>query len=271
MRYSLLFAFVLVACSSSDTDPASSDGSGGVAGQSSAGAGGTSGAGASAGSGQAGKGTAGQGTAGSGQAGKGTAGSGTAGSGQAGSGQAGSGMAGSGTAGSGTAGSGTAGQGQAGSAGDGQAGQGQAGQGQAGAPGDPFEPYRQHCVDKINEYRASIGLPPYARWKEGEACADQMADHDADVMSAHDGFGKQICSPRGGGQNECPGYGSPDALDGCLGQMWSEGPTATGEWDVAHGHYMNMVGDYTYMGYHQMFSQVACGFSSKGWFLQNFQ
>jgi PPE-repeat protein len=300
MRSSLLLAFILVACSSSDSDPADGSaggassvagtgGQGGTnsAGKSSGGAGHGAAAGQSnqggAGSGQAGKGQGGnpqagsagkgqsgspQGGAGSGQAGSGEAGQGQAGSGTAGSGQAGSGQAGSGQAGSGQAGSGQAGSGQAGS---GQAGSGQAGSGQAGSAGDPFEANRVECVAKINEYRASIGLAPYERWTEGEACADQMADHDADVQVAHDGFGKGICSPRGNGQNECPGYGSPDALDGCLGQMWAEGPTATGEWDVAHGHYMNMVGDYTYMGYHQHFTHVACGFSSKGWFLQNFE
>ena len=126
-------------------------------------------------------------------------------------------------------------------------------------------------MDKINEYRASMGLAPYERWKEGEACADKMADHDATTGIPHDGFSQGICSPKGNGQNECPGYGSPDALGGCLAQMWAEGPSPNNEWDVAHGHYLNMVGNYTYQGFQVNFTRVACGFSDKGWFLQNFQ
>ena len=219
-------------------------------------------------------GAAGQ-SGGGGAAGSVTAGSG--GSGQAGSVTAGSGGSGQAGAGGGSAGAGGVVQGgaggvvQGGSGGSGQAGSGPAGAGGSGATEDPFEKDRQFCVDKINEYRASIGLPAYERWKEGEACADKMADHDADVQNPHDGFNKGICSPKGNGQNECPGYGSPDALGGCLAQMWAEGPSPNNEWAVAHGHYLNMVGSYTYQGFQVNFTRVACGFSSKGWFLQNFE
>lgn len=139
------------------------------------------------------------------------------------------------------------------------------------APSDPYDSARAHCVDEINRYRAMLSLPPYTRWREGEACADQMADFDARTGVPHNGFNMGVCSPRGGGQNECPRYGAPSALDGCLAQMWAEGPTPDGSWDVAHGHYMNLVGDYTYMGFHQHFTRVACGYSAMGWMLQNFQ
>lgn len=136
---------------------------------------------------------------------------------------------------------------------------------------DPYDSAREHCVAEINRYRAMIGLAPYARWRAGEGCADQMADNDARVGVAHDGFSRGICSPRGNGQNECPRYGGPERLDGCLAQMWAEGPSADGSWDTAHGHYLNMIGDYTYMGHRQHFTQVACGFSAGGWMVQNFQ
>ena len=136
---------------------------------------------------------------------------------------------------------------------------------------DPYNAARDACVAEINRYRATLGLVPYARWRAAESCADQMAVNDARVMVPHDGFQRGICSPGGGGQNECPRYGGPDALNGCLAQMWAEGPTPDGSWDVAHGHYMNMVGDYSYMGWHQHFTMVACGFSSGGWMVQNFQ
>jgi hypothetical protein len=142
----------------------------------------------------------------------------------------------------------------------------------SGSGTDPFESARQACVDRINMYRATIGLPPYARWREAERCADQMAENDAVRRMAHDGFNRSVCSPRGNGQNECPnGIGTPESLPGCLAQMWAEGPTADGTWDVPHGHYMNMVGQYTYMGFMVRFSRVACGFSSMGWAVQNFE
>ncbi|MEI8254199.1 MAG: hypothetical protein WCJ30_00850 [Deltaproteobacteria bacterium] len=138
-------------------------------------------------------------------------------------------------------------------------------------PTDPYAAARDSCVAEINRYRAMNSLPPYARWAGAESCADQMAANDAMVGTAHDGFQRGICAPGGNGQNECPGYGSPSALNGCLAQMWAEGPTADGSWDTAHGHYLNMIGDYTYMGFHQHFTQVACGFSAGGWMVQNFQ
>lgn len=265
MRALLPLTFCLLLACSSDADEVTSNSSGLAGKSASAGASGKGGSGGSGGSGQSGNG-------GSGQSGDGGSSGGVGGSsaGQGGSGT--SGQAGSGNGGS-NQGAGQGGAGGSGQAGSGQAGSGTAGgeQGGSGGAADPFEGYRQHCVDKINEYRATVGLAPYTRWKEGEACADQMADHDATVKQAHDGFQKGICSPKGNGQNECPGYGSPDALDGCLGQMWAEGPSPNGEWDIPHGHYMNMVGEYTYQGFQVKFTKVTCGFSSKGWFLQNFQ
>ncbi|MDP3275326.1 MAG: hypothetical protein Q8Q09_09045 [Deltaproteobacteria bacterium] len=139
------------------------------------------------------------------------------------------------------------------------------------AVGDRYAMARIDCVAEINRYRAMLSLAPYERWVEGEACADRMADFDAMTGQPHNGFNMSICSPRGNGQNECPRYGGPDQLNGCLGQMWAEGPSPTGEWDLAHGHYLNMVGDYTYSGNRVRFTRVACGFSAGGWMLQNFQ
>jgi hypothetical protein len=137
--------------------------------------------------------------------------------------------------------------------------------------GDPYDTARNDCVAEINRYRAMLSLAPYERWREGEPCADQMAAYDAMTNVPHNGFNMRVCSPGGMGQNECPRYGGPSALNGCLAQMWAEGPSMNGEWDVAHGHYLNMVGDYTYMGFRQHFTRVACGFSAGGWMVQNFQ
>src|SRR5580765_2395367 len=69
------------------------------------------------------------------------------------------------------------------------------------APGPSLQ---QHCVDKINEYRATLSLPPYARDSSKEACADGEAKTDALANTAHSAFGS--CSEFA--QNECPGYSS---------------------------------------------------------------
>lgn len=128
--------------------------------------------------------------------------------------------------------------------------------------GDPYE----DCVRRINQLRWECQcLPPLARWTEGESCADQHAEYDANGAGPHGGFRDRICSPGGRGQNECPGWGSvPQVIGGCLQQMWDEGP---GEPFIEHGHYINMT--------NPAHSQVACGFHTTAdgafWAIQNFQ
>ena len=127
--------------------------------------------------------------------------------------------------------------------------------------GDLYE----DCVRRINQLRAVCQcLPPLERWYDGEACADQHAEYDADLNQAHSGFREGICSPAGRGQNECPGYQSnQQVISLCLQQMWDEGP---GEPFIEHGHYINMTNPS-----HQ---RVACGFftteQGRVWAIQNF-
>ena len=126
------------------------------------------------------------------------------------------------------------------------------------------DPHRE-CVDRINQFRSECqNLPPLARWQEGEACADQMAQYDASKTGAHAGFVAGICNG-GSAQNECPNWPSPSAIvSSCLQQMWDEGPGASFQ---EHGHYINMSST--------QYSRVACGFyttsSGKIWSVQNFQ
>lgn len=122
--------------------------------------------------------------------------------------------------------------------------------------GDPAE----DCVRRINQFRWECQcLPPLERWRDGEMCADQQAEYDAQKGQAHAAFNDRICGG-GFGQNECPGYGTWSAvINTCLVQMWDEGP---GENFAEHGHYLNMT--------NPRFSKVACGEGS-GWFVQNFQ
>ena len=114
----------------------------------------------------------------------------------------------------------------------------------------------QDCVDRINAFRATIGLAALSRWTDGEACADGEAQSDSETGTPHDAFGQ--CDEFA--QNECPDYDSTDRiLEVCLQLMWDEGPGG--------GHYDNM----TNVGY----TEVACGFhqmaSGLWWSVQNFR
>jgi hypothetical protein len=115
---------------------------------------------------------------------------------------------------------------------------------------------QQACVEGINGYRATLHLPPLARWSAAESCSDGEALSDSKTREAHGAFGH--CEEMA--QNECPGWpGSPTAMIGeCLKMMWAEGPGG--------GHYENMRARYT---------QVSCGFATAAdgtlWSVQNFR
>ena len=78
------------------------------------------------------------------------------------------------------------------------------------------------CFDTINQYRASAGLPPYARWSAIEPCADGEAKSDATTSSAHGAFAS--CGELA--QTECPATpGRPaQAIPACLHAMIAAGP-----------------------------------------------
>ena len=127
--------------------------------------------------------------------------------------------------------------------------------------GDPDEAATQLCVDTINMYRATLGLPALARWTDAELCSDEEAASDGASGTPHGAFGK--CGESA--QNECPGWPGPpaDMITGCLELMWAEGP---GEDFNLHGHYINMS--------NPAYTKVACGFAEgmNGiWAVQNFQ
>ncbi|MCA9693694.1 MAG: hypothetical protein KC636_29150 [Myxococcales bacterium] len=122
----------------------------------------------------------------------------------------------------------------------------------------------QLCVDTINMYRATLGLPPYTRWEDGEACADGQCQSDAQTNTPHGAFGQ--CGEFA--QNECPGWSGdesdiPQVIANCLAQMWAEGP---GDDFNTHGHYINMSSE--------SYTEAACGFYVAGgeiWAIQNFR
>lgn len=128
--------------------------------------------------------------------------------------------------------------------------------------GTPFDAAADLCVKTINDYRATLSLPPYARWTDAETCSGQEAQSDSATMTPHGAFG--TCGEHA--QNECPGWPGPPEkmITGCLAQMWAEGP---GDFNAGHGHYINMSStEYT---------KVSCGFytleSGNVWAVQNFQ
>jgi hypothetical protein len=130
----------------------------------------------------------------------------------------------------------------------------------AGTTGD--DSAEQACVDAINNYRATLSLPPYTRWNAEESCADSQAQSDSQSGTAHGAFGK--CTENA--QNECPGWpGPPSSMIGnCLSMMWAEGPGADFS---THGHYINMSST--------SYTQVACGFYTLSdgsvWAVQDFK
>lgn len=132
-----------------------------------------------------------------------------------------------------------------------------------GGGGDPFDAAAQLCVDTINQYRATLSLPPLARWSGNEQCVGTEAQKDSETMTPHSAFGS--CSEYA--QNECPGWpGPPDQMIGsCLQMMWNEGPGADYQ---QHGHYINMS--------NPSYTKVACGFyvipgTNTVWATQDFQ
>jgi uncharacterized protein YkwD len=129
----------------------------------------------------------------------------------------------------------------------------------------PYETELQHCVDVINQYRATNGKPALARSSALEAYAAAGAQSDSASGSPHGHF----IATQGGGvawaENEIPGwdmsYGGGSVsgvIDGGLQMMWDEGPGG--------GHYENMnSGSYT---------QVGCGIyvtpANEVWVVQDF-
>ena len=128
----------------------------------------------------------------------------------------------------------------------------------------PYETELQHCVDVINQYRATNGKPPYARSAALEAYAAVGAQSDAASGTPHGHF----MATQGGGvamaENEIPGWDMSfgggtvsGVIDGGLQMMWEEGPGG--------GHYENMNGGYT---------QVGCGIyvtpANEVWVVQDF-
>ena len=126
---------------------------------------------------------------------------------------------------------------------------------------DPYANARAGAVDVINDYRATLRLPPLAHWNEADPCSDEAVERDAELGQAHASFGD--CGEFA--QNECLGFSNVESiLGGCLAYMWNEGP---GTDYSKHGHYINMT--------NPAYTKVSIGFyttsEGKVWSVQNFK
>jgi hypothetical protein len=123
-----------------------------------------------------------------------------------------------------------------------------------------YDSLRVQCVDRINAFRATEGLPALQRWTDAETCSDGEAKSDSESGKAHGAFG--TCGEWA--QDECPGWPSAQStVTSCLQSMWNEKDIPGGQ----QGHYKNMS--------NKSYTQVACGFyqapGGKVWALQNFK
>jgi hypothetical protein len=140
------------------------------------------------------------------------------------------------------------------------------------------ETWREDCLAKINEYRATENLDPLTLApEEKQTCTDQEAADDLAENKAHGHFGD--CGE--GAQNSGPNFSTSwrktatEATDAFLKMMWEDEKAlvTSGERDPDKkedysyiGHYLNMKGNY---------KTVACGIAltedgKKGWLNINF-
>ena len=138
--------------------------------------------------------------------------------------------------------------------------------------------WRQACLDKINEYRATENLAPLTLAPEAkQTCTDKEAADDLAANKAHGHFGD--CGEWA--QNSGPNFSTSwrktaiEVSDAYLKMMWEDEKAlvTSGERDPKKsedypyiGHYLNMKGNY---------KTVACGIAlsddgKKGWFNVNF-
>ena len=138
--------------------------------------------------------------------------------------------------------------------------------------------WREDCLAKINEYRATENLDPLTLApEEKQVCTDKEAADDLAENKAHGHFGN--CGE--GAQNSGPNFNTSwrktatEATDAYLKMMWEDEKAlvTSGERDPDKkedysyiGHYLNMKGNY---------KTVACGIAlskdgKKGWLNINF-
>jgi hypothetical protein len=190
--------------------------------------------------------------------------------------------------------------------GDGDTGDGDAGDGDGDGPlpgcvidldcDPPVLPttgdFGQDCVNRINQFRVGCHcMEPLIRWTEAEACATENAVQDAASGEPHGSWHETACEDESGpysseyygwATNECPNYGSTQAVLGnCLRQMYHEGSEWAAElgrtptqddYDSCSGGCYSRNGHFIAMT-KASHTHVACGITESGeiWSVQNFK
>ena len=78
------------------------------------------------------------------------------------------------------------------------------------------------CVDRVNQFRACMCLPPLKRWNDGEACATRMRLRPAQARTP---ASRRRSARRATLRTSAPaGLSNTQVVSGCLQQMFNEGP-----------------------------------------------
>lgn len=138
--------------------------------------------------------------------------------------------------------------------------------------------WREHCLEIINEFRATENLDPLALAdEEKQKCADEQAADDLAENKAHGHF--KACGEwaQNSGPNASMANGrkAADVAEYYLNMMWNEKKLVeSGERDLDKDE------DYQYIGHYKnmrntAYTKVACGIAvskdgTTGWFNANF-
>ena len=141
------------------------------------------------------------------------------------------------------------------------------------------ESWREDCLDKINEYRATENLKPLALADdEKQACTDNQAAADLLSNKAHGHFGDCGESAQNSGPNFSTSWqkSATEVSDNYLKMMWEDEKALV----LSGARDPDKKEDYPYIGHYlnmknTRYTKVACGMvlsadGKKGWFNVNF-
>ena len=140
------------------------------------------------------------------------------------------------------------------------------------------EGWRENCLAKINEYRATENLKPLAlAAEEKQTCTDDEAAADLASGKAHGHFGDCGESAQNSGPNFTASWlkNATGVSDYYLEMMWSEKQLVeSGKADLNSAADFSKIGHYKNMR-SASYTKVACGIAlssdgKKGWFNVNF-
>jgi hypothetical protein len=140
------------------------------------------------------------------------------------------------------------------------------------------EGWREDCLAKINEYRATENLPPYTlASEEKQTCADKQSADDLKSGKAHGHFGDCGEWAQNSGPNFSASFqkNASAVADYYLEMMWNEKKLVeSGEADLNSDADFTKIGHYKNM-HSTSYTKVACGITlsadgKTGWFNVDF-